>query len=75
MVHAGLDLSRKKIDVCLLDDEDNHLDQLICPPDGDGMKTFARRINELHDEPIAAVIESMTGRSGRTCGSFGELRD
>ena len=61
MLHAGLDLSRKKIDVCLLDEEGNHLDQLICPPDGDGLKTFARQVNELHDQPINAVIESMTG--------------
>ena len=28
MLHAGLDLSRRKLDVCLLDEEGNHLDQL-----------------------------------------------
>jgi hypothetical protein len=28
MLHAGLDLSRKKLDVCLLSDEGEHLDQL-----------------------------------------------
>jgi len=61
MLHAGLDLSRKKLDVCLLDDEGTHLDQLICPPDGRALKTFARRIEELHGGPIHAVIESMTG--------------
>ncbi len=57
MLHAGLDLSRKKIDVCLLDDEGDHLDQLIRPPDGDALKAFARRINELHGQPVCAVIE------------------
>jgi transposase len=61
MLHAGLDLSRKKLDVCLLDDEGNHVDQLICAPDGEALRTFAARIEELHNEPISAVIESMTG--------------
>jgi hypothetical protein len=28
MLHAGLDLSRKKLDICLLSDEGEHLDQL-----------------------------------------------
>jgi hypothetical protein len=36
MLHAGLDLSRRKIDVCLLDEQGNHVDQLICAPDGGG---------------------------------------
>ena len=61
MLHAGLDLSRKKVDVCLLSDEGEHLDQLVVPPDGDSLKTLARRIEEVHGEPVCAVIESMTG--------------
>jgi transposase len=61
MLHAGLDLSRKKVDVCLLSDEGEHLDQLAAPPDADGLKTLARRIDEVHREPVCAVIESMTG--------------
>ena len=28
MLHAGLDLSRSKLDVCLLGDDGEHLDQL-----------------------------------------------
>jgi hypothetical protein len=39
MLHAGLDLSRKKVDVCLLSDEGEHLDQLIVPPDGGSLRT------------------------------------
>jgi transposase len=36
MLHAGLDLSRKKVDVCLLSEAGEHLDQLavytgLCP--------------------------------------------
>ena len=61
MLHAGLDLSRKKLDVCLLSDRGEHLDQLATPPDADALRTLARRIEETHREPVCAVIESMTG--------------
>src|SRR5215203_2250780 len=61
MLHAGLDLSRKKLDVCLLSDRGEHLDQLAVPPDVESLKTLARRIDEVHAEPVRAVVESMTG--------------
>ena len=61
MLHAGLDLSRKKLDVCLLSGDGEHLDQLAVPPDVDSLRTLARRIEEVHGEPVLAVIESMTG--------------
>jgi transposase len=61
MLHAGLDLSRRKLDICLLSDRGEHLDQLVVPPDVDSLKTLARRIEEVHAEPVMAVIESMTG--------------
>jgi transposase len=61
MLHAGLDLSRKKVDVCLLSDEGEHLDQLATPPDAESLRRLARRIEEVHREPVCAVIESMTG--------------
>jgi len=61
MLHAGLDLSRRKVDVCLLSDQGEHLDQLVAPPDADGLRTLARRIEEIHAEPVSAAIESMTG--------------
>jgi len=61
MLHAGLDLSREKVDVCLLSDEGDHLDQLATPPDAEALRTLARRIAEVHGEPVCAVIESMTG--------------
>ena len=38
-----------------------HLDQLAVPPDADSLRTLARRIEEVHGEPVCAVIESMTG--------------
>ena len=61
MLHAGLDLSRKKVDVCLLGDEGEHLDQLAVAPDPGSLRTLARRIEEVHHEAVSAVIESMTG--------------
>jgi transposase len=61
MLHAGLDLSRRKIDVCLLSDDGEHLDQLVVPPDAGSLRTLAQRIDDLHGQPVCAVIESMTG--------------
>src|SRR4051794_29997538 len=61
MIHAGLDLSRKKVDIALLSEEGEHLDQLVVPPDADSLKALARRIEEVHHQPVCAVIESMTG--------------
>ena len=61
MLHAGLDLSRSKLDVCLLSDQGEHLDQLAVAPDVDSLRTVARRIDEIHAEPVCAVVESMTG--------------
>jgi transposase len=56
-----LDLSRKKVDVCLLSEQGEHLDQLAVPPDADALRSLARRIEESYREPVCAVIESMTG--------------
>jgi transposase len=61
MLHAGLDLSRKRIDICLLSESGELIDQLAAPPDADGLRTLARRIDELYREPVCGVIESMTG--------------
>jgi transposase len=61
MLHAGLDLSRKKLDVCLLCERGEHLDQLAVPPDVDSLRRLARRVDEVHAEPVSAVVESMTG--------------
>ena len=61
MLHAGLDLSRRKVDVCLLNDHGEQLDQLAVAPDVDSLRTLARRVDEVHAEPVCAVVESMTG--------------
>lgn len=61
MLHAGLDLSRKKVDVCLLSEQGEHLDQLVTAPDGDALRGLARRVGETYREPVCAVVESMSG--------------
>jgi transposase len=61
MLHVGLDLSRNRLDVCLLGDDGEHLDQLAVAPDPDSLRTLARRIEEVYRQPVCAVIESMTG--------------
>ena len=60
MLHAGLDLSRKRLDVCLLSDQGELVDELSAFPDGGGLKNLVERV-EAEGEPVRAVIESMTG--------------
>jgi hypothetical protein len=48
MLHVGLDLSRRKVDVCLLNDEGVQLDQLAVAPDVDSLRALAKRIDEVH---------------------------
>ena len=61
MLHAGLDLSRRKIDVCLLSGSGELVDQLAAAPDVDALRTLARRIDDVYGEPVCGVVESMTG--------------
>jgi transposase len=60
MLHAGLDLSRNRIDVCVLRDQGEILDEFSSPADLDGLSHLHRRIAR-HGEPVRCVVESMTG--------------
>ena len=60
MLHAGLDLSRNRIDVCLLAEGGELVAQFATPSDGDGVAGLARRVLKF-GEPVQGVIESMTG--------------
>ena len=60
MLHAGLDLSRKRLDVCLLSEYGELVDEFSAPPDADGLRGLVRRVAQ-GEEPVRAVIESMTG--------------
>ena len=61
MLHAGLDLSRKRLDFCLLDELGGRVEVGAVPPDGDGLAGFARRVEEHHGQAVRAAIESMNG--------------
>ena len=60
MLHAGLDLSRKKLDVCLLSEQAEIVEEFAAPSDTDGLRGLARRVGG-YGLPVRAVIESMTG--------------
>jgi transposase len=62
MLHAGLDLSRKRLDYCLLDDAGERVEIGAVAPDADGLDGFARRVEQRHGPVVVrAAIESMTG--------------
>ena len=62
MLHAGLDLSRKRLDYCLLDENGERVEVGAAPPDGDGLAGFVRRVEERHGTVgVRAAVESMNG--------------
>jgi transposase len=58
MLHAGLDLSRRRVDICLLDEHGKRVAQTAVPADADGLHGLAER---LAGRRVRAVIESMNG--------------
>jgi len=58
MLHAGLGLSRKRLDVCLLTEEGEIVGEFGVPPDLDGLRGLIQRVGAV---PVLGVIESMTG--------------
>ncbi len=60
MLHVGLDLSRKRVDVCLISGEGELLDGFCAPADRDGLHGLARRL-AVYGEPVRGVVESMNG--------------
>jgi transposase len=60
MLHAGLDLSRHRVDVCLLSDHGEVVAQTAAPADADGLRGLADRVAR-HHQPVRGVIESMNG--------------
>jgi transposase len=62
MLHAGLDLSRTRLDYCLLDELGERVGVGVAPPDGDGLAGFVRGVEERYGrQPVRAAIESMNG--------------
>jgi transposase len=61
MLHVGMDLSRKRLDVCLLSDEGELVGELAVAPDLEGLRGLVRQVGLGQGERVRAVIESMTG--------------
>ena len=60
MLYAGLDLSRQKLDVHILDETGQTVELLAVHPDADALRTLAERIGR-YGQPVEAAIESMNG--------------
>ena len=60
MLHVGLDLSRKRVDVCLISSEGELVEHFRAPSDRDGLYGLTRRV-AVYDEPVRGVVESMNG--------------
>jgi transposase len=58
MLHAGLDLSRRRVDICLLDEHGGLVAETAAPSDADGLRGLVAR---LSGQRVRAVIESMNG--------------
>jgi transposase len=59
MLYAGLDLSRHRVDVCVLSEEGERVAELVSPPDAAGLAALAARFGS--GQRVVAAIESMTG--------------
>jgi transposase len=60
VLHAGLDLSRRRVDVCLISEAGEIVDEWASPPDADGLRGLARRAG-MHALRVRGVMESMNG--------------
>jgi hypothetical protein len=60
VLHVGLDLGRKRIEVCLISDQGEMIDRFAAIPDRDGLHGLARRV-AVYGEPVRGVVESMNG--------------
>jgi len=62
MLHAGLDLSRRRLDCRLLDERGERVEVGAAPPDGEGLRGFTRGVEGRHGPIVVrAAIESMNG--------------
>jgi transposase len=60
MLYVGLDLSRKRIDYCLLDEQGVVVERSAAPPDREGLRALAARVAG-RGELVVAAVESMNG--------------
>ena len=55
-----MDLSRKRVDVCLISSDGELVEHFRAPADRDGLYGLTRRV-AVYDEPVRGVVESMNG--------------
>jgi transposase len=60
MLHVGLDLSRARVDVHVMDETGAPLAVTTAAPDAGGLASLVHRLAEF-SQPVTAVIESMNG--------------
>jgi transposase len=60
MLYVGLDLSRQRLDVRVLDEAGRTVELTAVHPDTDGLRSLVDRIAR-YGEPVEAAIESMNG--------------
>jgi hypothetical protein len=73
MLHAGLDLGRRRVDYCLLGGGGEGVEVGVAPAVGDGLGGLVRVVELRHGrQPVGAVIESMNG--ARFVHDVGALR-
>src|SRR6266566_4098848 len=60
MLYVGLDLSRKRLDYCVVDGAGAVVEQAAAPPDRDGLVGLAGRVGG-RGQPVVAALESMNG--------------
>ena len=60
MLYAGLDLSRQRLDVHVLDEDGRTVEVTAVRPDADALRTLAGHVLR-HGQDVSAAIESMTG--------------
>jgi transposase len=61
VLHVGLDLSRKRVDVCVLSASGELFGQFPAPVDRDGLYGLTRRVIAFEDGLVRGVVESMNG--------------
>jgi hypothetical protein len=64
MFFAGLDSSRERLDVHVVDGGGVTVLESVAPPDADGLRGLVERLERF--VPVRAAIESMNGRGSCT---------
>jgi transposase len=60
MSHAGVVVSRRKVDVCLISHDGEIVDEWAAPPDADGLRGLVARA-AMQGSAVRRVVESMNG--------------